>query len=43
MRKGEESAALLTAINEALAELAEDGTLTDLSIKYFGTDISKNQ
>ncbi|MDE6260456.1 MAG: transporter substrate-binding domain-containing protein [Oscillospiraceae bacterium] len=43
LRKGEESAALLTAINEALAELAEDGTLTDLSIKYFGTDISKDQ
>lgn len=40
MRKGEESAALVAAINDALAE---DGTLTELSIKYFGTDISKEQ
>ena len=43
MRKGEESAALVAAINDALAEMAEDGTLTELSIKYFGTDISKEQ
>ncbi len=43
MRKGEESAALVAAINDALAEMAEDGTLTELSTKYFGTDISKNQ
>lgn len=43
MRKGEESAALVTAINDALAEMAEDGTLTELSMKYFGTDISKAQ
>ena len=42
-RKGGESAALLAAINDALAEMAEDGTLTELSIKYFGTDISKDQ
>lgn len=41
MRKGEESANLLKAINEALAELAEEGKLTELSEKYFGTDISK--
>ena len=43
MRKGGESTALVAAINEALAEMAEDGTLTKLSVKYFGTDISKNQ
>lgn len=43
MRKGEESAALVTAINEALAGMAEDGTLTELSMKYFGTDISQEQ
>ena len=43
MRKGEESAALLEAVNAALAELAEDGTLSGLSEKYFGTDISKGQ
>jgi len=38
-----ESAALVSAINDALAEMAEDGTLTELSMKYFGTDISKDQ
>ena len=43
MRKGAESAALVAAINDALAEMAEDGTLTELSMKYFGTDISKDQ
>ena len=43
MRKGEESAALVAAINDALAEMAGDGTLTELSIKYFGTDISRDQ
>ena len=43
MRKGEESAALVSAINDALAEMAEDGTLTELSMKYFGMDISKDQ
>lgn len=43
MRKGEESAALVAAINDALAEMAGDGTLTELSMKYFGTDISKDQ
>ena len=32
---------LLAAINQALAELDADGTLTKLSVKYFGTDISK--
>lgn len=39
--KGEEE--LTAAINEALAELSRDGTLTELSEKYFGTDISKAQ
>ena len=41
LRKGEDAAALREEINKALAELAEDGTLGELSIKYFGTDISK--
>ena len=31
----------IIAINQALAELDADGTLTELSVKYFGTDISK--
>lgn len=41
MRKGEETAALREAINKALSELDADGTLSALSLKYFGTDISK--
>ncbi len=41
VRKGEDSASLLEAINKALEELSEDGTLSELSEKYFGTDISK--
>lgn len=41
VKKGDESASLLAAINQALAKMAEDGTLTELSIKYFGGDISK--
>lgn len=41
VRKGEESASLLAAINDALAELSESGKLSELSQKYFGTDISQ--
>ena len=40
MRKGDETASLLAAVNQALAELAAEGELTALSEKYFGTDIS---
>ena len=39
MPKGE--TALREAVDQALAEMREDGTLTRLSEKYFGTDISK--
>lgn len=42
LRKGEESASLLAAVNEALAELSESGELSELSMKYFGSDISQN-
>lgn len=42
VRKGAETDTLLEAINKALAELSADGTLSALSQKYFGTDISKN-
>lgn len=42
LRKGEETASLLSAINEALAELSESGELSELSMKYFGNDISQN-
>ena len=41
MRKGEETESLRAAIDQAIAELSEAGELTELSEKYFGTDISK--
>lgn len=33
---------LLAAINDALAKLSADGTLSELSTKYFGMDITKD-
>ncbi|MDR0277558.1 MAG: cystine ABC transporter substrate-binding protein [Paucimonas sp.] len=39
LRKGEPE--LLAAINKALDELRADGTLTKLSEKYFGADVTK--
>lgn len=41
MRKGDDTKTLLEAVNKALSELSADGTLTELSEKYFGTDISQ--
>lgn len=41
MRKGEETATLREAINNALAELSDEGVLSELSVKYFGSDISQ--
>ena len=41
LRKGGESDRLQAAINEALNELNESGELSELSIKYFGSDISQ--
>ncbi len=41
MRKGDETKALREAVDQALNELSEDGTLSQLAVKYFGTDISK--
>lgn len=40
--EGDDSAALLAAINDALAKLSADGTLSELSTKYFGMDITKD-
>ncbi len=40
MRKGEETASLREAVNEAIAAMREDGTLSELSEKYFGSDIT---
>lgn len=41
LRKDASVDTLETAINGAIAELAADGTLAELSIKYFGSDITK--
>ena len=41
VRKGEETAALIEAINDAIAKLSADGTLTQISNQYFGVDITK--
>ena len=40
LRKGDNSATLLEAVNNAIDELRTDGTLKELSEKYFGQDIS---
>ena len=41
MRKGDETASLQEAVNKAIDELREDGTLSELSTRFFGEDISK--
>lgn len=41
MRKGDETASLREAVNKAIDELHEDGTLSELSTRFFGEDISK--
>ena len=40
MPYGENSASLRDAVNQALKELKEDGTLAEISNKYFGMDIT---
>ena len=40
LRKGAASDNLRAAINQALDELRADGTLSELSVKYFGSDVS---
>ena len=40
VRKGEENATFLTAINQAIEELRADGTLKAISEKYFDADIT---
>lgn len=40
-RKGEETASLREAVNQALADMRQSGVLTELSEKYFGTDITQ--
>lgn len=41
IRKGEDTQTLLKAINDFLAQIRADGTLSALSVKYFGTDLTK--
>ncbi|MCD7751766.1 MAG: transporter substrate-binding domain-containing protein [Lachnospiraceae bacterium] len=40
-RKGDDSASLREAINEAIATISENGTLAEISIQYFGSDITQ--
>ena len=39
--KGEETASLREAVDQALADMRQSGVLTELSEKYFGTDITQ--
>ena len=41
MCKGDDTATLREAVNQAIAELREEGTLSELSIRFFGEDISE--
>lgn len=41
LRKTEDSASLRDAINTAIDELMADGTIAELSVKYFGADLTK--
>ena len=41
MKKGEDNATLQEAINKALQEMREDGTLKAISEKYFGSDLTQ--
>ena len=40
VRKGEDSASFLAAVNKAIEELRASGELAEISIKYFGSDIT---
>ncbi len=40
LRKGEDNDSFREAINEAIAEMKADGTLSEISVKYFGADIT---
>lgn len=42
LAKGSDNDTLREAINQAIKELREDGTLSQISIKYFGVDITTN-
>ena len=41
VRKGDDSASLRDSINQAIDELRAEGVLSEISIKYFGSDITE--
>ena len=41
VRKGDDTESLMEAINAALEEMRQNGKLAELSIKYFGSDLTK--
>ncbi|MBQ9630481.1 MAG: transporter substrate-binding domain-containing protein, partial [Treponema sp.] len=41
MRKGKETESLIAEINKAIAELSESGELSEISKKYFASDITQ--
>ncbi len=43
LRKGDETKTLMEAVNKAIDELRADGTLSALSEKYFGSDITMEE
>ena len=43
LRKGDDSASLREAINHILADMKESGELTELSVKYFGNDMTQGE
>ena len=43
IRKGDETASFEKAVNAAIEELKADGTLAELSEKYFGSDVTKER
>ena len=40
VRKGDQSASFLDAVNDAIADMREEGVLSELSMKYFAADIT---
>lgn len=43
VRKAEETESFVEAVNKALQELRDDGTLAELSIRFFGADLTNDE
>ena len=43
LRKGDDSASLREAVNHILADMKESGELAELSVKYFGNDMTQGE